>query len=235
MEIHRGEPLQVEIGDRVQDCVTGGTATVIGVDRKLVHIRYNDGTEARAPRLNYYLHRVDAPRRPPPGLLRAPLRSAGASRMPDRVVIHAIAKVEHGQGGFICEPYLTVSPGASPEEIGSALLVALDAFRPSGPPRTKGERDAGMRAMLKAHGVSSYRQLQERSLECWLYEQPDAFEFTALHNGGTKGDSKGYAPQEPMQWVVVHKPATAAELGEALLRTFELCTTVYESPIVATG
>mgnify|MGYP001314936781 CR=1 FL=1 len=223
VEVFRGEPLQVEAGERVRNHRTGEVATVVAVGAEFVRVRYDDGREEGASRWAIHFSRLGTALRPPPGV-RVPLRRAGAYHMRERIVLPAQAELENGPV-LIVEPYLALPPDAPPAEVGAAVLEVLSAYRTGVPEPSKAERDGERRALLKAAGVRSYRRLQETALACWIAEQSDAFEFTALHNGGTRGNAKGFQPQRPMQWVVVDAPARAAELGEALTRTFELCTT----------
>lgn len=230
VEYYRNEPLEVAAGDELRDDRTGERVIVLAVEGDLMRLRYPSGDEKNAPRLNLYLSRPDDPGRPSPATLEV-LRSTAAYRLRDRIVIRAEAKA--GEYGPITgvEPFLTLPPDAAPEEVGAGILTALDAYRSGVPEPTKSEYDVVARALYRAAGVRSHRKLLESSLYCRVSESRDLFQLVPYHNGGTRGNRKGFQPKNPMEWLLVRKPATAAELGEALVLAFELCTTIYDSPL----
>jgi hypothetical protein len=159
------------------------------------------------------------------------LRGAGAYRLRDRIMLHAEAKTGEFGPTLGVAPFLTLPLDAAPEEIGAGILAALDAYRSGVPEPTESDYDVANRSLYRAAGVSSNRKLLEASLYCRISEDRDHFQFLPYDNGGTRGNRKGFQPKLPLEWLLVRKPATAAELGEALARAFELCTTIYDSPL----
>ncbi len=230
IEFYRNEPLQVEVGDELRDERTGEVVTVIGVDAELMRLRYPDGEEKRLQRLNLYISRLDDPGRPSPAA-REVLRSAAAYRLRDRIVLHAEAKAGEFGPTIGAAPFLTLPPDTAPEEVGAGILAALVAYRSGVPSPTESDYDVATRSLYRAAGVGSNRRLLEASLYCRVSESQDVLQYLPYNNGGTRGNRKGFQPKLPMEWLLVRKPATTAELGEALARAFELCTTVYDSPL----
>jgi hypothetical protein len=130
--------------------------------------------------------------------------------------------------GFLvqCVPCIRVELSASDESLGRALLQVLDAFIPNRavPESYSTERKEHLRGI----GVRSERELQQQALYCSVYRDIDGFRFEPTHNGGTKGDSKGFAPVSDS---ITNAPSsTADELGAALCRAFALCTIIYDRP-----
>jgi hypothetical protein len=230
MEHYRNEPLEVAAGEELRDDRTGERVVVVSVEGETMRVRYPDGEEKRLQRQNLYISRLDDPGRPSPAT-RDVLRSAAAYRLRDRIVIHAEAKAGEFGPTMGTAPFLTLPPAAVPEEVGAGILAALDAYRSGVPVPTKPDLDFTNRSVYRAAGGSSNRKLLEASLYCRVSEDRDLFQYLPYHNGGTRGNRKGFQPKLPMEWLLVRKPATAAELGEALARAFELCTTVYDSPL----
>ncbi len=230
VEYYRNEPLEVAAGEELRDDRTGERVVVIAVEGEFMRVRYPDGAEKQLHRLNLYLSRLGDPGRPSP-VTREVLRSAAAYRLRDRIVIHAEAKAGEFGPTMSAAPFLTLPPGAAPEEVGAGILAALDAYRSEVPTPTKSDYDVAARSLYRAAGVSSNRKLLEASLYCRASESRDLFQYLPYHNGGTRGSRKGFQPKLPLEWLLVRKPATAVELGEALARAFELCTTVYDSPL----
>lgn len=223
VEYYRNEPLEVAAGEELRDDRTGERVVVVAVEGELMRVRYPDGEEKRLQRLNLYLSRLDDPGRPSPAT-REVLRSAAAYRLRDRIVIHAEAKAGEFGPTVGAAPFLTLPPDAAAGEVGDGILAALGAYRSGVPEPTKSDYDVAARSLYRAAGVGSNRKLLESSLYCGISESRDLFQYVPYNNGGTRGSRKGFQPKLPLEWLLVRKPATAAELGEALARAFELST-----------
>jgi hypothetical protein len=152
-----------------------------------------------------------------------PDRVAQAYKLPDRIVLHSQARAPSWLY-VACEPYLTLSPNAPPDEIGRAVLTVLRDYRAEVPePNNFKEVTA---AFLRGVGAKSHKQLQQTSINCGILERPGRLDFEPTHNGGTSGDSKGFQPISGTRFGIA-LDASPAEIGAALLKGFDLCTTIY--------
>jgi len=153
-----------------------------------------------------------------------PTRIACAYKFADRYVVHSQARTT---AGFYvaCEPYLLLGLDCSDEELGKALNAALVRFKVSVPTPTDWKQFrqawvAGLRA-------KSERQVQQTSVYCGISDYGDHLEFEPSHNGGTSGDTKGFAPLVDRKFSLPDD-APSERLGEALRRALTLCSTIYE-------
>jgi hypothetical protein len=147
-------------------------------------------------------------------------KSAAAYSFADRLVFHCELTTDFGS--FAIAPFQRLARDAAQEEIGCCVRVALDGCRTQpGMPNVK----ESTKSFLAGVGVKSIAQLQRSALYVGIL-QSDAIEFYPTHNGGTAGDKKGFQPLagEPLR---VSVSASAGEIGDALMRAFSLCTTIY--------
>jgi hypothetical protein len=154
-----------------------------------------------------------------------PNKAASAYRFADRIVLHSQARTP-AWFYIACEPYLRLSREASPEEVGRAVRSALDGYRPDIPQPSDLKQVTA--AFVRGLGARSNKQIQQSSICCGIRDQEGQLVFEPTHNGGTRGDAKGFQPTKEGR-VSVRADAPAAEIGAALLRGFDLCTTIYES------
>lgn len=161
---------------------------------------------------------ITARKKPPPG------KFASAYRFPDRMVLHSQARLP-GWALIACEPYLALPRDAAAEDVGHAVRAALAGYRAemSEPVELKQVTAAFVRGV----GAKSHKQLQENSISCSIKELDGWLEFQPSHNGGTRGDTKGFQPISGTQFSLAADSAPA-EIGTALVRCFALCTTIYE-------
>lgn len=108
---------------------------------------------------------------------------------------------------------------------GQSIVSALDASEVNIPDPDNWS-DVRQR-LVKAAGTSSYRRLQQTSIYCGISKENNKISFTPTHNGGTKGDSKGFHfhPDKTIEMRTTKEPVKA---GEALMKCFKACTTIYE-------
>jgi CDI immunity protein len=148
---------------------------------------------------------------------------ATAYRFADRVMLHSHLQTDYGN--FACGPFQKLDPSTSAEEIGRCVRMALDSSQSrSEMPNVK---DAA-KAFLAGLGVKSNAQLQ-RSAVCVGITQARELQFEPTHNGGTAGDAKGFQPIPGAAPICVPPDASDAQIGQALLQAFSLCTTIYAS------
>ena len=147
---------------------------------------------------------------------------AGAYAFADRIVIVTYGRVADGAlvQGAVC---FTVRLRATEKIVGYGGLQALEVFLPVyAPPK---DFDARRRTQLKALGVRTERELQRHALYCSFHRVPGRIEFLPTHNGGHKGDQKGYQPLTT--GFAIPDGSEIADVGVALRQAFKLCTTVF--------
>ena len=148
-----------------------------------------------------------------------------AYRFPDRIVLHGTGRLVSWMC-IACEPYVTLGRNASAEELGQAVKRVIEGFRAQMPdPSDWKEVTAGF---VRGVGAKSHKQLQQTSICCGLSEKAGQLEIQPNHNGGTSGDSNGFQPIAGATFTIPFS-APPAEVGPALLRGFNLCTSVYET------
>jgi hypothetical protein len=82
------------------------------------------------------------------------------------------------------------------------------------------------RAFVRGVGAKSHQQLQQTAVKCGIYVREERIEIEPTHNGGTRGDTKGFMPiMESL--VTVARDASPEEVGAALIQGFDLCTSVF--------
>jgi hypothetical protein len=153
-----------------------------------------------------------------------PDRIACAYKFADRYVVHSHARTT---AGFYvaCEPYLLLRIDCFDEELGQAVQTALCGFKVSvtTPTNWKEFRQQWVASL----GAKSERQLQRASLYCGISDYGDHLEFEPSHNGGTSGDTRGFAPLGD-RMLRLPGDTPSEQLGEAMRRAFALCSTIYE-------
>jgi hypothetical protein len=154
-----------------------------------------------------------------------PNTTASAYRFADRIVLHSQGRTPSWIY-VACEPYVTLSPGAAAEEVGRAVRSVLDGYRADAPQPTDWKQVTA--GFVRGLGTKSNKQIQQDSICCGIREQEGQLVFGPTHNGGTSGDAKGFQPIKRAQ-VAIRTDAPDSEIGAALLRGFDLCTTVYAS------
>src|SRR5262249_20779641 len=112
------------------------------------------------------------------------------------------------------------------ESLGNAVLQSLSSFQLDYEPS---DYQAIRKQQLQTFGVRSEADLHKQALHCAFVQKPDGFHFEPSHNGGSRGDDKGFRPLSEANF---SQPlsSTPAELGAALRKAFSLCTTINERP-----
>ncbi len=153
---------------------------------------------------------------------------AACYRYEESLFLCAINEVRNGPG-VEWEPSLLLSATASDDVVGAALSQVLDGSGRVLDLRNPDELRAARREQLRAAGLSSERKLQQSAISCRIERLPDRVRFTPTHNGGTRGDTKGFQHLEGAASTVT-LPASEAELGEALRVALRNCTSSYDPP-----
>ena len=151
-------------------------------------------------------------------------KHASAFLFPQDIRFHSQLHTPYGL--FACEPYQRVDRSAPPEVIAAAVRAALEHAREQRemPP---GSGKDFMKAYLAGMGVRSNAELQRKSRNVGIQQAAD-LEFHPTRNGGTSGDGKGFQPIPGVDAVRVAINAAPADVAAALLRAFELSTSIYD-------
>ncbi len=156
------------------------------------------------------------------------LQYAGAYLFSAKMVIVSFGRVP--AGFFVqCDPFIELPLESDDESAGQAVLKSLKAFRTriAAPANFAAHR----KKQLLALGFSSERKLQLQALYCSFTLGSEGFKFEPTHNRGASGDSKGFQPNGSA--FTLPLLSSADEIGEALRRSFSLCTTSNQPPASA--
>jgi hypothetical protein len=156
----------------------------------------------------------------PPPLEGLTSRFAGAYALGERVVVHGQA----GHGGYYLVGSTALGSFLSDEDdvLGRIAREALAGYQPNIPADAPKGGDL-MKPVLKAVGARSNRQLQEEGRYCWIEDAATGFVIVPMHNGGNRGEQRGFSPLEDRA-VRLKREASDSELGAALRQAFALCT-----------
>lgn len=146
---------------------------------------------------------------------------ANAYLFVDRLVIHSQLHTPFGL--FASEPFQRLDRHAPPDEVGRCISIGLNLSRHE-PDKPHGKEFA--KFYLKAMGVKSNGELQRTALCVGLSQLSGNIEFRPTHNGGAVGEGKGYGPIPNLSPLTVASDAPPAEIGNTLLKAFQLCTSV---------
>jgi hypothetical protein len=157
----------------------------------------------------------------PPSLEDLSWRSAAAYALGDELVVHGRA----GHGGYyvVAPPALAATLADEDPVLGRHVREALSAYQPTVPEHAPIRSGALMKPVLGALGARSNRQLHEHGLHCWIEDTATGFVFVPTHNGGARGDQRGFSPLEDRA-VRLSRDASDVELGAALRQAFARCT-----------
>jgi hypothetical protein len=152
-------------------------------------------------------------------------RVASAYRLDDRIIIHANTQTV---AGFYVnrDPFIMLDARASVGEIGHAILRAFDAAQFDAPIPIAADLKPLTQRRLKAAGVKSERQLQMRAVHCLVTRTANEIAIMPTHNGGTRGDERGFHFRVE-QVIVIALNSSPAQIGAAVLDGFARCTSVF--------
>jgi len=151
-------------------------------------------------------------------------KHASAFLFPQDIRVHSQLHTPYGM--FACEPYQRIDRAAPAEAIAAAVRIALQHAREQAEMPPGSGKDI-MKAYLVGMGVRSNAELQRKSRYVGI-EQAADLAFHPTHNGGTSGDGKGFQPIPGVDAIRVPITAAPADVAAALLRAFELCTSIYD-------
>jgi hypothetical protein len=146
-------------------------------------------------------------------------RMAGVYLHSGQLLLHAQRRA---QAGFCVSalPVVKLSATCQAEEVGRCLRQVLAAFQDN---LTDPEDWQALRTQfLQATGFKSWKALESTARSCWIEEAEPQITFTPLRNGGTRGDSKGFQPNQELP-VSVPCHCSDEQLGKALLQALSLC------------
>jgi hypothetical protein len=153
-------------------------------------------------------------------------KMAGAYRLSDRIIIHSNMIYRSGLA-ILSAPVFTAMTQDDPSDIGNMILLALDSAVVGVPDPDRYQ--VNLDPLLRAAGLRSERKLQQQTLYCTIEIGPDSYILSPTHNGGTRGDSKGFQFLAG-QAIRVERSSSKGELGSSLLEAFNKCTSVYDAP-----
>lgn len=123
--------------------------------------------------------------------------------------------------GIAAEPVTSLEASAAPEALGRALRETLGHCRVEVPVPPEGTNLTA--PLQRAMKVRSYRATLMGTRACSVYRLPEGLRVMALHNGGTRGDGKGYRTLEGTE-VLLAPDAPDERVGRALLGALEQAT-----------
>jgi hypothetical protein len=150
-------------------------------------------------------------------------KSAGAYLLEDRIIVHSILIYKSGLA-IASEPVLSAKLRDDSLEIGNLLLMALGSAETdiTDPDKYEGN----IKPVLNVAGVRSIKELHEQAMYCVIEQDETGYIITPTHNGGTRGNSKGFQflPVEAFSLSSTCKPD---ELGSSLFGAFKKCSSIY--------
>jgi hypothetical protein len=152
------------------------------------------------------------------------IKKAGAYLLDDRIIVHSNVIYKSGLA-IASEPVLTAMIHDEPLEIGKLLLMALSSAETnvSDPDKYEGN----IKPVLNVAGVRSNKELQEQAMYCVIEQYEAGYIITPTHNGGTRGNSKGFQFL-PVEAFRLSSTCKQDELGTSLLKAFKKCTSIYD-------
>ncbi|MBW2736497.1 MAG: CdiI family contact-dependent growth inhibition immunity protein [Deltaproteobacteria bacterium] len=155
----------------------------------------------------------------PPTLDDLFFRFAAAYTFRERIVVHGQA----GWGGYYvaAPPHHGFPQEIKVSELGAAIVQALTAHNPAVP--NDAVPSTAMKPVLRALGARSQKELQAEGKHCWIENNAHGIAITPTHNGGHRGDQRGFTPLED-RVICLSLAVSDALLGQALQDAFERCT-----------
>jgi hypothetical protein len=159
---------------------------------------------------------------------RAPREAAVCYRYGNSLFLCASCVTDAGFG-FDSEPYRLLSPNLPDDELGAIILEVLAESKRIIPAPDRDRMRHARTQLLRAAGLSSERKLQQKAICCTITRDGQELRFTPSHNGGTRGDKKGF---HHMNDALLTIPANGppARAAETLRETLRRCTSVFASP-----
>jgi len=157
-----------------------------------------------------------------------PREAAVCYRYDDSLLLCASCATEAGFA-FDSEPYRVLSADSPDAELGAALLEVLAGSKRMLPTPDREQVQAARTRLLRAAGLSSERKLQQKAICCTISREVQELRFTPSHNGGTRGDQKGFHHIGAAS-VAIAANAPPARAAEALREALRRCTSVFPAP-----
>jgi hypothetical protein len=146
----------------------------------------------------------------------------------DTLFFCAISEIRDGPG-VEWEPFRRLSSADSDDAIARALTQVLDGSGRILELNDATELRDARKEQLRAAGFSSERNLMKRAVLCLAERHSNSVRFIPTHNGGTRGDTKGFHRMEDIS-ITIDFPATDSEVGIALRTALRSCTGMIDEP-----
>ena len=163
----------------------------------------------------------------PPANLSSPIHDkfAGAYAFDDRIVIVTYGRARDGSihQAPVC---FTVKLPATDDSLGYGVMHALESYASNYIPPL--DPDVRRKTHLKALGVRTERELQRYAKFCLMHRTQDSIAFQPMHNGGHKGEQKGFRPIAETAFALAGDAVNFGTVGAALRRAFLAGTSAFE-------
>lgn len=147
------------------------------------------------------------------------MQSAAVYELKDRVLIHPWQRTTAGLS-MASEPYVSLPLDVDAKSLGTSVLHALEASGRTVPHPTSWR---GLEAArLKAAGVKSERAFQLNARSVSVDRAGDSLRIEPSRNGGTRGDTKGFAPLPELSTSLPLNSSVEA-IGTAVRASLERC------------
>jgi hypothetical protein len=153
-----------------------------------------------------------------------PEQSALAYHLGHRILVHSQSRTPEGLW-IATAPFIRLEGTPDPEELGRAVLGALDASVMDHP--TPADPKEVTAALVKGAGVRSYAALQRAAALCGITRNTGGCRIVPHHNGGTSGDGRGFH-ELPEVGEELKADVPAAELGVVVVAAFGRCSSIYD-------
>jgi hypothetical protein len=148
-------------------------------------------------------------------------RFASVYRRGEHYFVHSNAQTVAGFW-LASEPTVLLAIDCTSQALGEAVLNALKSgvFGVAAP--SSGKYRALHAPLLAVAKVRSWSTLQRTASLCGVWHRGIEIVVEPTHNGGTRGESRGYDPL-PEYAIKVDPHCSAADLGVAVRSAFERC------------
>jgi len=148
------------------------------------------------------------------------MQSVAVYKLKDRMLVHPWQRTTMGLA-MASEPYVSLPLDADAKTLGSSVLSALALSGQTVPHPTSWKGSTTPR--LEAAGVGSERAFQLNASSVTVDRAAEFVRIEPSHNGGTEGNTKGFAPLPDLSASIPSK-SSAEEIGAAVRTCFARCT-----------
>jgi hypothetical protein len=161
---------------------------------------------------------------PEPRILEPRHRHANAYWQPKQILIYGQHRTRAGFH-ISAEPWLSLPADADPPIVGEMVQRALASYRVDVPtPDWRSPEWKTLRASFhRAAGVRSEREFQLKGRLVQITWDDGRLDVCPTHNGGTKGDEKGFRNLRSIE-ATIEPPQGHAAIGVAIRDAWARCT-----------